>query len=426
MRLHRRRSDSRIRWLNDYIFRPILVQWGAQRLSRIATVGLAVCVALMAAFTIHGLNSSTAETVKANHELELSSAYADVENSVLAAKQAQRNGLEAGSAKDHALSLAAYEEAGVALEAATERLRIGGDQDRVLASYIGTEQRRFDENTRQLFSEVALGRIELARTLERTSVRTSLDTLESLVTAASADHRERASKAMRRLTEDNRRAVRTVGTLFGVCFVFLAGCWALLLFLQRELQRTATEHKHRADHDGLTGLPNRTLFYVRAHAAVGQSAIEGTRASLLLLDLDHFKPVNDRFGHHTGDELLKQVGLRLVAELRSDDTAARLGGDEFGVVLPDTDPEDLPSILDRLCHVIALPYEIDGQTITIATSVGAATWPESGQNVDDLLRAADAAMYTAKQARCGWRVASRNPLSSRKSALIDEDRHPQT
>jgi diguanylate cyclase (GGDEF)-like protein len=415
MTLHRRRSDSQRRWFSDRAFRPVLVRWGVQRLSLIATAGLAVCLTLMAAFTMHGLHSSTTETAKAKHELELSSAYADVENAVLAAKQAQRNGLEAVSAKDHALSVAAYRDAGVALQAATGRLRIGGDQDRALASYIGIEQRRFDENTRQLFGEVALGHIEIARTLERTSVRTSLDTLESLVTAASADHRERASKVMHRLTEDNRRAVRTMGVLFGVCFVFLAGCWALLLLLQRELQESATEHQHRAEHDGLTGLPNRNLFYARAHAAVGQSAIEGTRASLLLLDLDHFKPVNDQFGHHAGDELLKQVGVRLVAELRSNDTAARLGGDEFGVVLPDTNPQDLSSILDRLCHVIALPYEIDGQILSIATSVGAATWPESGHNVDDLLRAADTAMYTAKQARCGWRVASRTPPDLTKS-----------
>jgi diguanylate cyclase (GGDEF)-like protein len=402
----RRRNDSQLRWLNERVLRRILVGFGVQRLSRIATAGLAVCLTLMAAFTMHGLHSSTTETAKAKHELELSSAYADVENSVLEAKRAQRDYLEAHLLGDRGNAAAAYRHAQAGLLAATDRLRLGGDQDRALASYIGIEQRRFDDNTRRLFADVALGHVDTARTLERTTLRSALDTLESLVTAASTSHRERAENAMRQLTERNRRAVRTVGALFGVCFAFLVGCWALLLLLQRELQQTATEHKHRADHDGLTGLPNRTLFYVRAHAAVDQSAIEGTRASLLLLDLDHFKPVNDQFGHHTGDELLKQVGVRLVAELRSNDTAARLGGDEFGVVLPDTNPQDLPSILDRLCHAIALPYEIDGQVLTISTSVGAATWPASGQNVDDLLRAADAAMYLAKQARCGWRVAN--------------------
>lgn len=407
----RRRNDHQLQWVNDRVFRHILGRLGVQQLSRVATAGLAMCLTLMAAFTMHGLHSSTTGSAKAKHELELSSAYADVENSVLQAKRAQRDHLEARSPADRERSAAAYRDAGAQLQVATDRLRtLGGDQDRALASYIGIEQRRFDDNTRRLFADVELGHLDSARALERTTLRSALDTLESLVTAASAAHHDRASNAMRQLTEENRRAITTMSALFGVCFSFLIGCWALLLLLQRELQRSATEHKHRADHDGLTELPNRALFYVRARAAVDQSAIEGTRASLLLLDLDHFKPVNDRFGHHIGDELLKEVGVRLVAELRSDDTAARLGGDEFGVVLPDTNPEDLPSILDRLCHAIALPYEVGGEIVTIATSVGAATWPESGQNVDDLLRAADAAMYTAKQARCGWRVASRTTL----------------
>ncbi len=390
----------------DRYFQLNLLRFGVRRSSRMATVGLALSLTLMATFTLLGLHSSTTESVNAKDELALNRAYADVETAVLAAKHAQRDHLEADSAAGRTASAAAYREAGERLHAATSQLRsLGGNQDRALASYIGIEQRRFDETTRQLFADVALGNYDAARALERTTARSALDSLESLVSAAAMVHRDRASDVMRRLTDSNRHSIKTVGALFGVGLAFLAGSWALLLLLQKELQRAAQEQKHRADHDGLTGLPNRALFHLRAKAAVEQSAIEGTRASLLLLDLNDFKPVNDQFGHHAGDVLLTQVGIRLIAELRGHDTAARLGGDEFGVVLPDANPEDVASILVRLCDVLAEPYDIDGQTVIISTSVGAATWPEGGRTVDDLLHAADTAMYLAKQTRCGWRIA---------------------
>ena len=131
------------------------------------------------------------------------------------------------------------------------------------------------------------------------------------------------------------------------------------------------EMEHRALHDTLTGLANRALLFDRFEQALLGAARNGTRAGLLLLDLDRFKEVNDTFGHHYGDELLRQIGPRLTGVLRGVDTVARLGGDEFAVLLPDVHGvDDVTGVAAKLLRALAMPFNVEGVDLDVEASVG--------------------------------------------------------
>ena len=162
---------------------------------------------------------------------------------------------------------------------------------------------------------------------------------------------------------------------------------------------------HLAHHDALTDLPNRSLLQERLNRALAVAAQEGTRAAILYLDLDRFKPVNDVLGHAGGDTLLAQVASRLSAEIRSADTLARVGGDEFIIVQVNAaSPERVSSLAERIITRLSTPFEIAGRQVEIGVSVGIALYPDDGANSESLLRAADTAMYRVKQeGRCSFR-----------------------
>lgn len=162
--------------------------------------------------------------------------------------------------------------------------------------------------------------------------------------------------------------------------------------------------RHQALHDALSGLPNRTLFYDRLDRAIADAEREGSEAALLLMDLNHFKDVNDTFGHDYGDALVRDVAARLRDALRDRDTVARLGGDEFGIVLPATDTAGAMETADKLLAVLEQPFEHAGQRTDLGGSIGIAMCPAHGAESGDLLRRADVAMYVAKRSNSGRRV----------------------
>ena len=156
--------------------------------------------------------------------------------------------------------------------------------------------------------------------------------------------------------------------------------------------------RHQAFHDSLTGLPNRALFLERVRVAEAASAGSGDAVSVLFLDLDNLKAVNDSSGHEGGDSLLVTVAGRLAAAAAPGDTVARLGGDEFAVLLVSpTTAADAPAVAARLLTVLAEPVLIGGRSLRPSVSIGVATSGSLG-GAEDLVRAADAAMYSAKQA----------------------------
>ncbi|MDQ3880781.1 MAG: diguanylate cyclase, partial [Chloroflexota bacterium] len=155
--------------------------------------------------------------------------------------------------------------------------------------------------------------------------------------------------------------------------------------------------RHRAFHDPLTALANRALFYDRIEHALALGRREEGQVAVLCLDLDDFKVVNDRFGHAVGDRLLIDVAERLRACVRSVDTPARLGGDEFGVLLEAVaGPNEPVRAAERALAALSKPFSVDSETVGLSVSVGIAISDTDDGGVDDLLRRADLAMYTAK------------------------------
>jgi diguanylate cyclase (GGDEF)-like protein/PAS domain S-box-containing protein len=153
---------------------------------------------------------------------------------------------------------------------------------------------------------------------------------------------------------------------------------------------------HLAHHDPLTGLPNRLLFDDRLRQAIELAQRNQQRSLLLFLDLDGFKVINDTLGHAAGDELLCIVGSRLHSVLRSTDTVARLGGDEFVILAGSINPEYAAQLAQKILEQLRLPVPLGNEQLAVTGSIGIAVYPDNGSNSQELMRAADMAMYTAK------------------------------
>ncbi len=178
--------------------------------------------------------------------------------------------------------------------------------------------------------------------------------------------------------------------------------------------------RYRANYDALTGLPNRSLLYDRVLQAIAKAVRSGGRLALLFLDLDGFKPVNDRFGHLVGDQVLVAVAERLQACVRDSDTVGRLGGDEFVILLAEmSSAADAPVVSNKVLSAVAAPFEVSGVVITdLGASIGIALYPGDGETVDLLLAAADKAMYAAKRAGKGHYVMAGGDGNRRNEAQL--------
>ncbi len=158
------------------------------------------------------------------------------------------------------------------------------------------------------------------------------------------------------------------------------------------------EIMHMAHHDPLTDLPNRRLFVDILRLESAQARRHRTKMALLFLDLDRFKEVNDTLGHTIGDQLLKEVAVRLRAGVREADTISRAGGDEFNIILSDiSKAEDMSDIAGKLVESFRRPFSIAGHDLYITTSIGISIYPDDSEDVDTLFRYADIAMYYAKE-----------------------------
>jgi diguanylate cyclase (GGDEF)-like protein len=202
------------------------------------------------------------------------------------------------------------------------------------------------------------------------------------------------------------------------------GLWALVVFIAplafarqmferthslqlatEELAERQAENEHQALHDALTGLPNRTYFHEQLSQAIASASGHDGKVAVMLMDLDHFKEINDTLGHHFGDQLLREIGPRLSTVLREQDLMARLGGDEFGLLLPDL-PDDAVaiSVAQRLLEELQHPISVEGLALDVSGSIGIAIYPSQSRNAESLMRRADVAMYAAKEAGGGFEI----------------------
>jgi diguanylate cyclase (GGDEF)-like protein/PAS domain S-box-containing protein len=165
-----------------------------------------------------------------------------------------------------------------------------------------------------------------------------------------------------------------------------------------ELQTANARAQHLADHDALTGLPNRRLLQDRLTQALAQSYRNRKQTAVMFVDLDRFKTINDSLGHSVGDLLLKEVAKRLVKQLREVDTICRTGGDEFVVVLPEIKhAADAANVAQKIIENLSHPIVVEERELTVTPSIGIAVFPDDGRDAETLIRNADAAMYHAKE-----------------------------
>ena len=167
--------------------------------------------------------------------------------------------------------------------------------------------------------------------------------------------------------------------------------------LRNELQRTNKELFHSAHHDYLTGLPNRALFMDRLNETIKDTKRNQTQSALFFMDLDHFKEVNDNYGHDVGDSVLKEVTQRFLTCVRENDTVARLAGDEFTIIVKDfKSKEDLTKLAVKITALISKEMIINTKEVKISTSIGISIFPHDANNAEEILQFADKAMYQAK------------------------------
>jgi diguanylate cyclase (GGDEF)-like protein len=207
-----------------------------------------------------------------------------------------------------------------------------------------------------------------------------LDTPQPVLEAAQAVIRSSADASILRLVRDYDQEVHR---------------------LRQLLHAEQSSLKHQALHDALTGLPNRALFYDRLEQALAAHRREQIPFSVMLLDMDRFKEINDTLGHQTGDLVLHHLTAQLRPLLREVDTLARWGGDEFGIVLPSADLAQALAVAGRLQRGLATPLIAQGFRVTPEASMGIATCPQHGTDGETLLRHADIALYIAKRAANG-------------------------
>ncbi len=190
----------------------------------------------------------------------------------------------------------------------------------------------------------------------------------------------------------------------------------------RDLQSLA-EARRQAATDDLTSLPNRRLFMQRVHDTVAAARISGGEVSVLMMDLDNFKELNDTLGHDAGDTLLRLIGPRLKQAVRTRDTVARLGGDEFAVLLdPSPDEAGIVRVAERVLTSLRRPFDVEGLSLRLTASVGIASFPAHASDDRGLLKRADVAMYQAKVSRSGFEfyASERDTHSVEKLSIAAE------
>jgi diguanylate cyclase (GGDEF)-like protein/PAS domain S-box-containing protein len=226
----------------------------------------------------------------------------------------------------------------------------------------------------------------------------------------------------------------SAGELVGAVVVYVAGALrkpsaieakvmelaARLAGLAVERSRSAERLAHAATHDPVTGLPNRRLLHERLRTAVGHQSDGAEPPALLFIDLDRFKQVNDRAGHAVGDDVLRELGVRLRSCARDGDLVARFGGDEFGVLCEGATEDEAVAIAERMLVAIAQPIVVAGARADVSASIGVAVG-RRGVNADQLIRRADRAMYRAKAAGAGRIVRYRSGMSDGGRAELEHD-----
>ena len=271
---------------------------------------------------------------------------------------------------------------------------LGRDQEHSEAvRQLPVQNREMQQMVSRYFSLLDLGETDSAQDLLEQRIEPVADELHEVLELEKTEHLAEYTAVLDQAKTESR--LLRLGTLFA----FLLGLAVLsLLWWSNRAHQRAMERV--AGRDALTALPNRLAFNARTERALAAASGTGRQPTMLMLDLDGFKEVNDSLGHHVGDLLLVAVAHRIQGCVRDEDTVARLGGDEFAVLLVDAEPGVGERTADRIGRALSTPIVVEEVTLDIEASIGIAT-AEPGQDVSLVLRRADTAMYTAKEHRLG-------------------------
>lgn len=215
------------------------------------------------------------------------------------------------------------------------------------------------------------------------------------------------------------RPVLPLGVVLATATLVIAIARSAYAFRQL---RALADSKREARTDELTGLPNRRLFFERL-AMCFEPSPAPRRLAVLMIDLDRFKEINDSLGHHVGDDVLRELGPRLIAAAGSTGTVARLGGDEFGLILsPLVDPTAATQMADRVREALRKPFELEGMSLRVDASIGIALAPDHATTPEGVLQRADVAMFAAKRAHAPWQIySSEHDQNARERLELMED-----
>ena len=377
---------------------------GSVRMNRLATIGLAVVLVLLAGFAIAGGLATDYRSRQMAHASAVSRAYMRARLAVVEEESLERKYRLQPSSDVRAR----YDAAGAAMiSALNEVVRVGSVIEAQPALDALSQHVPYLEAIGRLFHAVDAGNESMILDIDANEVDPSFGRIEQLVDDAAQRQEAVASDALAALRVTQREFMVAAPIVFVIGF-------ALLVAFSLAIRRSRRQLERQAKHDPLTGLANRDLLRERITQALAADAERRVDTALLLLDLDRFKYVNDALGHHYGDRLLMEIGPKLASALPPTATIARLGGDEFAVLLPGQHgPDGAMVMAERISELLRQPVEIDGLSLDVEASIGIAIAPNHAKDANELIQRADIAMYTAKGTHAG--VAYFDPESASHS-----------
>jgi diguanylate cyclase (GGDEF)-like protein len=367
---------------------------GTQRWRRASAVALALVLLGLTIFCVAGTAITRAAALTADKSFATAEAFHRAHDAVAAEESLERlYRIEPTESVRIEHSVAGHE-----LDAALDQVAAAGTPaDRALATTLRVDHAAYGIAVGQLFDAVDTRNTGLIDTIEHGWTDPVFDRISTTLDATADARADAATQALDHLrhVENLVFAVALGGALAGLALVT-----ALLVIgsgLERSSRRFADETRYRTTHDPLTGLANRVLL---AERLTGHLA-GGGDVAVLMLDIDRLREVNSTLGHSYGDELLQRLAGRIKSRFRVTDTVARLAGDEFAIMLPGLEPSRALTLAERVIADAHRSFLIDGVTVDVEISVGVAVAPEHAGSAEELLRAAESAMYAAKSAKTG-------------------------
>ncbi|WP_183164596.1 bifunctional diguanylate cyclase/phosphodiesterase [Arthrobacter oryzae] len=367
--------------------------------SRIASIVLVAVLVGVSSFAIWSSQAMSRAAHAADVAAMLSDHYDRADRAVSAEESLERKyRLEPGPGVREK-----FDDVAADLVQALDLVAANGNQaDRARAEELRLDHQDYLASIKRMFDAVDAGDLALVLDLDQRETEPLFDAIAEAVHGAAASHHDDVVAKLAELRELETLTSRLTPWVFIVGLLLTMAMTWVNHGHRRLLDAERRQALHDSLHDSLTGLPNRTLLFERCRRALSAAERSGTTAALLLIDLDRFKEINDTFGHHYGDELLKLVGDRMCSVLGEGQTMARLGGDEFAILLPEiADSGAAVEIGCRLRAVLEEPFTVEGVDLDVEASVGGVLSGEHGNEPTVLLQRADVAMYIAKTQNLG-------------------------